>query len=1423
MEMLDEEKTKLINLKKNQNESIKKNNEETERNFLSMENEEGKKESTIIKRYSKYSLLDELNNLIIKKKQSFNKRKTWDSLSNISKYSSDYNNIIEKKKILISLGNNSFGQLGFEKNKKVGCIDISSIPINKKKLKNAKNNKRQENCKKKYIKFNNILNEIKKRNRDSVQTYDINKSLWCDNLHKPVLTRHSSHLSFFTLKKNREKKYEQNCEKNYEQNRINSDIYRNIFTHFKDGDVNSEVIYNKINDSCVEQNRKRSSTVPIDRNYAKNKNDNSDFFLYDSEINYKKKKLAEYDDFLLINENVEENTRGSYNNYDSKKMRVKKEKEYFDPQDIQCGKYHSGIVSKQGFVCLWGLNNYGQLGVNPKKSVYTQYKKVGKKGKVQNDWNEDKLAKDDNNNKLDKNKSIFSIFNKKEKSNLWPYIYKLIPLKYFGYKHKVKKISLGSYHTMILTYDGYVFTFGCNKKGQLGLPNDYDKKIEYTSKPFMIPLKDKRFKLKKNDKNFGIISRNDNYKYPKISHPIIYIECGPYTNAIIDADKKLWMWGWNKYGQIDCSYINKRTNKKGKNKMMSKLRYKSCANAGTNLLNLKVQKKSGYKGENRYGSQKKKKKKKARKNEEGYKGNSNMCVNIPRKIKIKKKNIIQVSLGKYHSLCLTEERSVYVWGYLFGKDKKKTSKKNNFKKSGVIGRMKIKICCFEKKDNQDYHKNIIKITKIKCLSNLYITNIISSSTHTVFIAPVNFLNINGVNNNFLYTNKNAGDKYRQNILLKNMNENSKENILKYFSDYILTRGGDNIYYVKYTDLYYLLNLNENKTGICPDPDLGNMYYINNQFYLSSPAAIARGYYTDNISYNNNTILRNDELFKEMRLSEKGIDIEQVSNAKEILKVNTNSYHINKTNKFFEKIMKPLYIYNENNIGEINNIQIFRVGVGKNFCLFITSSSINKMMKDKKVDESGSSINGYQEWRNSVSTFDILRNNVPEHNLFCIGNAEYGQIILPSHCKQSNVPVHVHKNKLLNKITIKNDNEKYHKFLKIKSKRTKYSDKVNYNYSYKLSNLEKYYESIQTKTRTFSIGESRSRNSWTTDNGEACRKQSQHLLSITTPYLDRDFSTHEKSVSSQIGNKKLNLFSNYSLEPDLFKDEHNRMGSIRKLQRNTCLFNLANVNKLKMLKKLKKLKNNYMESDNLNLDSIRSKDYLNKSQSVFENVSNYNYDLKRKSDDEPFRGYISGSENMRKQINEIYDDKNSCGTTNKSINDDIIEESSKFKECDWSCRSNQFGSFYNKLYAENDINEKRSEIFSLAPEYYNDEHDHSFSIYTCDEKQDQIKNKRKFSLRSKKENFRNLILRYIDNINDNILKKKNYDKLNNNRNIKRHFKIFKKRNSCLWNYFTYYKKKKNNKYNSEQIVNINLLDVACGDYHSLVLVEVDVLS
>lgn len=92
----------------------------------------------------------------------------------------------------------------------------------------------------------------------------------------------------------------------------------------------------------------------------------------------------------------------------------------------------------------------------------------------------------------------------------------------------------------------------------------------------------------------------------------------------------------------------------------------------------------------------------------------------------------------------------------------------------------------------------------------------------------------------------------------------------------------------------------------------------------------------------------------------------------------------------------------------------------------------------------------------------------------------------------------------------------------------------------------------------------------------------------------------------------------------------------------------------------------------------------------------------------------------------------------------------------------------------------------------------------------------------------MIFNAIDNINENLYmdnpkRKKNYEHIAKSNEVKMRFKVFKKRNSCLWNYFTYHKHRNQYTFDlnlSKDIVNINLLDISCGDYHSLILLEVD---
>ncbi|MCM8807940.1 MAG: hypothetical protein NC926_08390 [Candidatus Omnitrophica bacterium] len=92
---------------------------------------------------------------------------------------------------------------------------------------------------------------------------------------------------------------------------------------------------------------------------------------------------------------------------------------------IECGAFHSGAITSDGYVLMWGKNWKGQLGdgTYENKNIPT-------------------FVKDENGDKFIKN---------------------------------IVEISLGRNHTILLNKDGYVFIFGSNKHGQLG--NNIIKRI----------------------------------------------------------------------------------------------------------------------------------------------------------------------------------------------------------------------------------------------------------------------------------------------------------------------------------------------------------------------------------------------------------------------------------------------------------------------------------------------------------------------------------------------------------------------------------------------------------------------------------------------------------------------------------------------------------------------------------------------------------------------------------------------------------------------------------------------------------------------------------------------------------------------------------------------------------------------------------
>lgn len=111
---------------------------------------------------------------------------------------------------------------------------------------------------------------------------------------------------------------------------------------------------------------------------------------------------------------------------------------------LACGDSHSMALTKEGFVYAWGEATLGQLGL-------------------------------DNVNALPKNT---------EGKPYQPYPTKVLALA----NKKITAISCGETHTLALTENGHLYSFGANGCGQLGqFQNDYDRKRRGSFEDIIFP------------------------------------------------------------------------------------------------------------------------------------------------------------------------------------------------------------------------------------------------------------------------------------------------------------------------------------------------------------------------------------------------------------------------------------------------------------------------------------------------------------------------------------------------------------------------------------------------------------------------------------------------------------------------------------------------------------------------------------------------------------------------------------------------------------------------------------------------------------------------------------------------------------------------------------------------------------------------
>lgn len=76
-----------------------------------------------------------------------------------------------------------------------------------------------------------------------------------------------------------------------------------------------------------------------------------------------------------------------------------------------------------------------------------------------------------------------------------------------GIDKPIKQVACGPMHTVSLTEDGQVYTYGCNDEGALGRVTDGDEELEAT--PKHIPIKSKVIKITAGDSHTAVLTEDD--------------------------------------------------------------------------------------------------------------------------------------------------------------------------------------------------------------------------------------------------------------------------------------------------------------------------------------------------------------------------------------------------------------------------------------------------------------------------------------------------------------------------------------------------------------------------------------------------------------------------------------------------------------------------------------------------------------------------------------------------------------------------------------------------------------------------------------------------------------------------------------------------------------------------------------------------
>nr|QBK90288.1 MAG: F-box and regulator of chromosome condensation repeat protein [Pithovirus LCPAC102] len=168
---------------------------------------------------------------------------------------------------------------------------------------------------------------------------------------------------------------------------------------------------------------------------------------------------------------------------------------------------------------------------------------------------------------------------------------------------RVKKVSHGVNHTIIIDKNDVLWSLGFGNVGQLGLGNNIDNKNIYTKLKFEHKVKsvscgfEHNMLIDENDELWGFgynaygqlgLGHNENINIPTkipFNYKVKIISCGGNHTMIIDKNNELWSFGDNMCGQLGLCH-NEDINIPIKIPLKNKVKSVSCGNEYTILIDI---------------------------------------------------------------------------------------------------------------------------------------------------------------------------------------------------------------------------------------------------------------------------------------------------------------------------------------------------------------------------------------------------------------------------------------------------------------------------------------------------------------------------------------------------------------------------------------------------------------------------------------------------------------------------------------------------------------------------------------------------------------------------------------------------------------------------------------------------------------------